>query len=71
MRIDDAGHAALLCRSESTWATTAALEPPSAMSSTKRRIAINASVWGTKPTAAATAENVGADRRLWLDEGTF
>src|ERR1700730_14677865 len=44
MRVDDAGHAALLCRSESTCETTAAFDPPSAMSSTKRWMAISASV---------------------------
>src|SRR3979490_2491611 len=54
MRIDNADHAALLCRSERTCATTAPLDPPSTMSSTKRRMAISASVCGTKrgPTAS-------------------
>src|SRR5229473_5170747 len=58
MRIDNADHAALLCRSESTCATTAALDPPSTMSSTKRRMAISASVWGTKlePTASGVSQ---------------
>src|ERR1700738_2465514 len=42
MRVDDAGHAALLCRSESTCGTTAAFDPPSALSSTKRWMAISA-----------------------------
>src|ERR1700677_1604154 len=48
MRVDDTGNAALLCRSDSTWPTTAAVDPPSTMSSTKRRMAISASVRGTK-----------------------
>src|SRR5882672_651120 len=61
MRVDNAGHAALLCRSESTCATTAALDPPSTMSSTKRRMAISASVCGTKP--EPTASGVSQLRR--------
>ena len=54
MRIDDADQAALPCRNERTWATTAALDPPSTMSSTKRRMAISASVFGTKLAPAAS-----------------
>src|SRR5882724_6596993 len=61
MRVDDADHAALRCRSESTCATTAALDPPSTMSSTKRRMAISASVCGTKP--EPTASGVSQLRR--------
>src|SRR5882757_9545184 len=61
MRVDDADHAVLLCRNESTCATTAALDPPSTMSSTKRRMAISASVCGTKP--EPTASGVSQLRR--------
>src|SRR6267154_3823553 len=65
MRIDNADHAALLCRSESTCATTAALDPPSTMSSTKRRMAISASVCGTKrgPTASGVSQLMRQARR--------
>src|SRR5215213_9743567 len=46
MGIDEFGHAAFLCPSESTCETIAAIDPPSTRSSTKRRIAISASVCG-------------------------
>ena len=46
MGIDDFGHAAFLFPSERTCETIAADDPPSTRSSTKRRIAINASVCG-------------------------
>ncbi len=51
MSVDDAGHAALLVASDSRCATTAALDPPSTRSSTKRWIASSASVCGLKPGA--------------------
>ena len=46
MGIDEFGHAAFLCPSESTCETIAAVDPPSTRSSTKRRMAISASVCG-------------------------
>ena len=46
MGIDEFGHAAFLCPSERTCETIAAVDPPSTRSSTKRRIAISASVCG-------------------------
>src|ERR1700691_3684154 len=58
VRVDDTGHAALLWPSASTWPTTAAIDPPSTMSSTNLRMAISASVCGTKlePTASGVSQ---------------
>src|SRR6266513_166924 len=54
MRVDEVSHAALLCPSDSRCETIAALDPPSTKSSTKRRIAISASVCGLKPGPVAS-----------------
>src|SRR4029078_9592356 len=54
MRLDNVGNAALLVPSDSRCETTAALDPPSTRSSTKRRIAISASVCGRNPGVVRT-----------------
>src|SRR6185312_16689534 len=58
MGIDEFGHAAFLCPSESTWETIEAVDPPSTRSSTKRRIAISASVcgWNAGPAASGVRQ---------------
>src|SRR5215471_15752254 len=52
--IDNIAHAALLSPSERICETTARLDPPSRRSSTKRSIAIKASVCGLKPGPVAS-----------------
>src|SRR5258707_12837081 len=54
MGVDDTSHAAPLRPSDSRCETTAALDPPSTGSSTKRWIAISASVCGRNPGALAS-----------------